>query len=398
MAPMIYTLYGFAIFFFVFWCAMWLLHVLAILYGKFRLHRKIKELPPDVPYPGISILKPLMGVDPNLLSNLETFFTMQYPTYEILFCIEDEKDPSIELVNSLIEKYPKVATNVFIGGSTVSVNPKINNMHKAFEASNYDFILISDSGIRMREDTLQDMVGHMTETTGIVHQMPFTCDRPGFAATLEKIYFGTAQSRMYLSADCFRINCHTGMSTLMRKCVLVTKEGGLKSFGCYLAEDFFISKYFLDMGWRTRISSQPAMQNSGTCDVRSFQARLSRWAKLRMAMLPLVIVFEPLTECMVIGACAAWATSLLFRWEPVVFYLIHILVWLMCDWILLSIVQNGSLPFSKFDFIVGWLFRECTGPYLFILAVFDPSIRWRNRCFKLSWGGIAQEVKPRIKC
>lgn len=62
------------------------------------------------------------------------------------------------------------------------------------------------------------------------------------------------------------------------------------------------------------------------------------------------------------------------------------------------LLQNGPLPFSKFEFIVGWLFRECTGPYLFVLAVFDPSIRWRNRCFKLAWGGIAQEISPRVKC
>lgn len=52
------------------------------------------------------------------------------------------------LVNSLIEKYPKVDAKVFIGGSDVGVNPKINNMHKAYEAANYEFVLISDSGIR----------------------------------------------------------------------------------------------------------------------------------------------------------------------------------------------------------------------------------------------------------
>lgn len=39
----------------------------------------------------------------------------------------------------------------------------------------------------MKEDTLLDMVNHMTEKTGIVHQMPFTSDRNGFAATLEKV-------------------------------------------------------------------------------------------------------------------------------------------------------------------------------------------------------------------
>ncbi|RZC38899.1 ceramide glucosyltransferase-B, partial [Asbolus verrucosus] len=207
-----------------------------------------------------------MGVDNNLSTNLETFFTMNYPVYEILFCIEDETDPAIKVVNTLIEKYPKVSAQVFIGGSIVGVNPKINNMNRAYEASNYDLILISDSGIRMKEDTLLDMVNHMDEKTGLVHQMPFTCDRPGFAATLEKIYFGTAQSRIYLAADFVRVNCHTGMSALMRKTVL-EEQGGLKSFGCYLAEDFFIAKSFLVRGWKTAISSQPAMQNSGICDV-----------------------------------------------------------------------------------------------------------------------------------
>lgn len=45
-------------------------------------------------------------------------------------------------------KYPNVDAKLFIGGSIVGVNPKINNMHKAYEASKYEFILISDSGIR----------------------------------------------------------------------------------------------------------------------------------------------------------------------------------------------------------------------------------------------------------
>lgn len=56
-------------------------------------------------------------------------------------------------------------------------------------------------------------------------------------------------------------------------------------------------------------------------------------------MLPTVIVLEPLSECMVIGACAAWAVQFLFGWEPLVFYLVHILAWFLCDWMLLSIVQ-----------------------------------------------------------
>lgn len=53
---------------------------LYIHFSKYKLHKKTHLLPNDVPYPSVSILKPLMGVDPNLVSNLETFFTMNYPT------------------------------------------------------------------------------------------------------------------------------------------------------------------------------------------------------------------------------------------------------------------------------------------------------------------------------
>lgn len=149
-----------------------------------------------------------------------------------------------------------------------------------------------------------DMVEHMTEKVALVHQMPFTCDREGFAATYEKvsckhnhrdtfkqlppppplqIFFGTIQSRIYLASDCLGLICHTGMSTLLRKKVM-DGLGGLRAFGCYLAEDFFMAKAIGDEGWKTTISSHPAQQNSGVCDVKTFHNRLVRWAKLRIAM------------------------------------------------------------------------------------------------------------------
>jgi len=64
---------------FVFWIGYWVVHVVAIAYGKWKLHRKNSQSLEEKEYPRVSILKPLVGVDPNLFSNLETFFTMKYP-------------------------------------------------------------------------------------------------------------------------------------------------------------------------------------------------------------------------------------------------------------------------------------------------------------------------------
>ena len=51
-------------------------------------------------------------------------------------------------VKRLIDKYPEVDAKLFIGGSKVGVNPKINNMQPGYDAAQYELILISDSGIR----------------------------------------------------------------------------------------------------------------------------------------------------------------------------------------------------------------------------------------------------------
>ena len=60
-----------------------------------------------------------------------------------------------------------------------------------------------------------------------------------------QVYFGTSHARVYLTANVLGINCATGMSALMRKSVL-DEAGGIKAFGCYLAEDFFFAQTFLN--------------------------------------------------------------------------------------------------------------------------------------------------------
>ncbi len=58
------------------------------------------------------------------------------------------------------------------------------------------------------------------------------------------MYFGTNHARIYLSSNLLGVNCCTGMSALMRKPVL-DRMGGIRRFGCFLAEDYFIAKAFM---------------------------------------------------------------------------------------------------------------------------------------------------------
>ncbi|XP_052775844.1 ceramide glucosyltransferase-like [Mya arenaria] len=386
-----FLLFGLAILIFSGWCFSVFLHFLSIIYGKWLLHRSH----PDVVFedlPGISILKPLVGIDPNLFENLESFFKMKYPNFELLFCIQDEMDASRMIVQSLIDKYPKVDAKMFLGGRNVGINPKINNMAIGYEAAKHDLILISDSGIKMDEDTLVDMAVYMTPNVGLVHQMPYTCTRKGLASTYEKVYFGTQHAKMYLSANVLGINCAVGMSCLMRKPIL-EEAGGLHEFGQYLAEDFFIAQAFLDRGWRTKVCSRVAQQNSGSYSIPHLHQRLCRWMKLRTAMVPGTSMFwEPISLCINLGLLNAWAVSFLFDISPLSYLLVHILIWFLLDYTMLTVLEKGSIPFSKVDYLVCWCLNEISYPLLMLQSHWDPIITWRGRNFKLKWGGLVEEL------
>ncbi|KAI8773252.1 ceramide glucosyltransferase-like isoform X1 [Biomphalaria glabrata] len=396
MEPAEYVIFGLCIVLFVGFIVNLLIHILAIFYGKWKLSRKLS--PPVVEdLPGISIIKPLVGVDPNLFDNLETYFNFKYPQYEILFCIQDELDSVIMIAQSLILKYPKVDAKIFIGDTeskgkkNVGVNPKINNMIRGYEAAKYDLFLISDSSIKMKEDTLMDMALHMTEKIGLVQQMPFVCDRPGFVSHLEKIFFGTHHGKMYLVANFLGINCASGMSTLFRK-EIIEEAGGLAHFGKYLAEDYMLAQAVLDRGYKVLLCSQTALQNSGYTSLTTFHDRLIRWTKLRNATVVTTMFFEPIYQCIVQGLIMAFVTEYLFSWSPLVFFMVHVLIWFLLDYILLSIIQQGPLPFSKFEFLVGWILNEISYPILVCRAHWDPIITWRSRKYKIRWGGITTEV------
>ncbi len=247
----------------------------------------------------------------------------------------------------------------------------------------------------MAEDTLYDMVSLMTEKVGLVHQMPFTTDRPGFAGTLEKVYFGTQHCRMYLFINLIGINCVTGMSCLMRKCV-IDKVGGLKAFSNYIAEDYFIAQAFLDNNWVIQLSHQPAMQNSANYSVPMWKKRMIRWCKLRLKM-TVPAWLEPMQECLLLGLTTSWTVNYLFNWNSLVFFMSHVLLWFLMDYFLLSLTQNGRLPFSKFHFLVAWLYRESICFYLFLKAAWDPTVKWRNGRYRLRWGGYAEEIIDKNK-
>ena len=134
------------------------------------------------------------------------------------------------------------------------------------------------------------------------------------------------------------------MSCLIRKECL-DRVGGLRAFGDYIAEDFYIAYEVSKQGWKLRVASTPALQNSGEYSIDKWIQRMIRWSKLRMRLSPLAYI-EPLQECLLSAVIAGLVTNYLFDWNALVIAACHILVWFILDYSMLRITQVG-VPFSK---------------------------------------------------
>lgn len=109
-------------------------------------------------------------------------------------------------------------------------------------------------------------------------------------------------------------------------------------------------------------------------------------------MVPQWTLLEPFSECMLLGLLGALSLSFLYAFNPFAIFLFHVLLWFISDYKLLCTIQNGPLTFSKTDFIVAWLIRECTALLIFLKALANRKVTWRSRIFKLRWGGFAEEI------
>jgi len=70
-------------------------------YSRLKLHRVSDPLQKMDKLPGVSVVKPLMGVDPFLETNLESHFTLDYPKVRCHLAIDKL---GLQFVNIVINK------------------------------------------------------------------------------------------------------------------------------------------------------------------------------------------------------------------------------------------------------------------------------------------------------
>ncbi|MFC6050154.1 glycosyltransferase, partial [Methylobacterium hispanicum] len=176
----------------------------------------------------VSLVRPVCGVETFSEETLTRGLRLDYPAYEVVFCVADAGDPVLPLVHRLIDAHPAVPARVVIGDERVSDNPKLNNCVRGWEAARHDWIVLADSNVLMPPDYLQQMQAAWRPDTGLVCSTPIGA-RPGnLWAEVECAFLNTLQARWQYTGEALGLGFAQGKSMLWHRPFL-ERHGGIRA-------------------------------------------------------------------------------------------------------------------------------------------------------------------------
>jgi ceramide glucosyltransferase len=267
-----------------FCAALTAVHIASIVAAILRFRRGARREPLSRQYPAVSLLRPLCGLDNYAVDTLRSTFELDYPDYEILFCVASANDPVVPLVRRLMAEDAGAGARarLLIGDERVSANPKLNNLLKGWRAAAHRWIVIADSNVLMPPDYIQRLFASWRADTGLVASPPIGCRPRGIWAELECAFLNTYQARWQYLADAFGFGFAQGKTMLWRRADL-ERAGGIEALAQEVAEDAAATKVVRDAGLKVRLVDRPLAQPLGRRGAAEVWNRQLRWARLRRA-------------------------------------------------------------------------------------------------------------------
>src|SRR5215831_5960304 len=290
---------------------------------------RMRSVPSRVPVPqrapAVSLIRPVCGLENFSQETLGSAFRLDYPSYEIIFCVEQESDAIVPVVNHLIAAHPNVHARLIIGKDRISANPKLNNVVKGWRAASHDWIVIADSNVLMPRDYIPRLFASWRADTGLVASPPIGSRPQGFWVEIECAFLNTYQARWQYIVDSFGRGFAQGKTMLWRRDDL-ERAGGIEALGREVAEDAAATKIVRGAGHKVRLVDRPVAQPLGRRSVREVWNRQLRWARLRRASFFIYFLPEILSGGVLPMICAAILAHAL-GWPGLLFILAVALFW-----------------------------------------------------------------------
>ena len=319
---------------------------------------------------GISVLKPLKGVDEGLLENLRAIARQDHPQFEVLFGAEDPNDPALEVAGQVVREFPQCELRVVGGAFETGLNPKVRVLRQLSTLAKHEWLLISDSNVRpapgyLRALTYQQQI----HDADLVHSMLAGAGGQTLGGRLEELQLnGWVSASIALSNSCGH-GCVIGKSMLMRSAAL-SSVGGLASVADILAEDYILGAKFQSAGKKVVLSPHLLAVITARSSCAQFFNRHVRWGQMRRRIAPGIYAAEllanptPFFLALIIldpTWSFTWAVAQLSKW--------------MCD----AFVYARLSPSPSLRTLSLMPIKDVLMPVIWLLGGLRRTINWRGQ-------------------
>ncbi len=347
-------------------------HLLSVALAAARCRQRRHPLAAAKDAPPVTIVRPVCGLDNFAAETLGSSFNLDYPRYEIIFCVARAEDPSVPLLRRLIAAHPAVPAQLLIGDERPSANPKLNNVVKGWDAARHDWIILADSNVLMPRDYVQRLLGRWRQDTGLVCSVPIGSRPRNFWAELECAFLDSYEARWEYAADTLGFGFAQGKSMLWRRDI-VERGGGIRALGAELAEDAAATKLVRAAGLKVHLVDRPFEQPLGQRTAREVWLRQLRWARLRRITFPVMFLPELFVGC-AFPALAAAALAALSGIAVIPALMALLVPWFGAELALARLAGWHLSPRLPLAFLL----RDLILPVLWIAAWAGADFTWRG--------------------
>ncbi|MEW6130539.1 MAG: glycosyltransferase [Acidobacteriota bacterium] len=364
-------------------------HLLALYAAaKFFLTRTAS---PQIECQPASVLIPLAAADLSVYQNYARLCRQQYPCpYQLVFCVRDQNDPAISLINTLKENFPDADIEIVKHPSINSANPKISNLQRMLERVKYEQLIIVDGRFRVREDFLSTIVEPLAERqVGMVTTLYRNSEAPDFNAKIEALEMPELAIAVLLARLAKGLDFALGTVIVTTKSILQL-IGDFESISNHFSEAFSLGNLVARAGYEVRLVNYPVEK---PLPLLTFTEMLRRQIRRRRVLrrlrpagffvwalnygVPLAVLV-----CVVVGFSASslmlLAATLLIRW---------LTVWMIgVQWMRDTVLQKPL-------WLLPW--RDAVSLLAWCAALFSNRIEWDGQVFKLQSDGSFTETGRR---
>ncbi|MDD2899575.1 MAG: bacteriohopanetetrol glucosamine biosynthesis glycosyltransferase HpnI [Desulfuromonadaceae bacterium] len=338
---------------------------------------------------GVSILKPVKGMDADSYDNFASFCCQEYAgDVQIIFAAASPDDPVIAVIRQLMADFSHHDISLVVNPALHGPNQKVSNLINAFPHSRNEILIVCDSDISVEPLYLQSVAAHFSDQqVGLVTSLYRTSEVHGIATALEATGFTAEMIPNVLVAQRLEgLTFALGASMAVRREALAA-IGGFDALSGYLADDYQLGNKIHHAGWRIALDDCFVESVIKSENLMTVLSRQLRWARTMRVSRPGGYLASGIT----LPFPAALLATLLAPTPAVGLTAVALLYAVR-----LSVSTVYSRRFVRDGLFPRWIWllplRDMLAFFTWALSFLGNRIEWRGSRFILKPGGTIEEL------